>query len=331
MPRTHRPQPQSSRHAFTLVELLVVIAIIGTLVGMLLPAVQAAREAARRSQCGNNLKQLALGVLNHESARRALPSGWVYTDTRTNAESWAWGALLLPMIEEAPLHAQLRVTEGNLAANLLSARWQPVTTGVQTVLGTFRCPSDVGAEGGVIHNDRRFNGGIGHAARPYTPGVSNYIGVAGHYVVTDADRANSGLLYGNSRVRLAQISDGTSKTLLFGERDTRNCRSGAWAGIRNPQGTGSRGIWTAVGHARAKLNESALPWDNDPLGCGQGFSSLHPGGALFASAAGSVHFLTDDIEHRHITGITAQNHTDARNGVYQRLLSRDDGLSVDIP
>jgi prepilin-type N-terminal cleavage/methylation domain-containing protein len=257
MARPDHHCPPGQRRAFTLVELLVVIAIIGTLVGMLLPAVQAAREAVRRGQCGNNLKQLALGALNHESAQRSLPSGWVYTDTRTNAESWAWGALLLPSIEQAQLHAQLGISWGNLAANLLSAQWQPVTTGVQTVIGTFLCPSDVGSGAGLVHNDRRFNGGIGFAARPYTPAASNYVGIAGHYVVTDADRANSGLLYGNSRIRLAQISDGTSKTLLFGERDTRNCRSGAWAGIRNPQGTGSRGIWTAVGHARAKLNESA--------------------------------------------------------------------------
>jgi prepilin-type N-terminal cleavage/methylation domain-containing protein len=319
------------RRGFTLVELLVVIAIIGTLVGLLLPAVQAAREAARRSQCGNNLKQLALAAHTHESAQRSLPSGWENTYTRTNAETWGWGALLQPALEQAPLHAQLRVTQGNLAANLLSSQWQPVTTGLQTVIGTFLCPSDVDADGGLIHNDRRFNGGIGFAARAYTPGKSNYIGVAGHYVVTDADRANSGMLYGNSRIRIAQISDGTSKTLMFGERDTRNCRGGAWAGIRNPQGTGSRGIWTAVGHARAKLNESALPWDNDPLGCGQGFSSLHQGGAQFASADGAVRFITDDIDHRHITGITGQNHTDPRNGIYQRLLSRDDGLVVDLP
>ncbi|NBV44220.1 MAG: DUF1559 domain-containing protein [Planctomycetia bacterium] len=328
------PRPATSpalRRGFTLVELLVVIAIIGTLVGLLLPAVQSAREAARRSQCSNNLKQLALGIHNHESSQRTLPSGWVYTDTRANAESWSWGALLLPAVEQAPLHAQLRVAQGNLAAHLLSSQWQPVTTGVQTVIGTFLCPSDTGLQGGLVHNDRRFNGGIGYTARPYTPGASNYVGVAGHYVVTDADRANSGLFYGNSRVRMAQIIDGTSKTAMLGERDTRNCRGGAWAGIRNPQGTAARGIWTAVGHSRAKLNESALPWDNDPLGCGQGFSSLHPGGASFAAADGSVRFITDDIDHRHITGITSQNHTDPRNGVYQRLLSRDDGLTVDIP
>src|SRR5688572_24312533 len=111
---THR------RTGFTLVELLVVIAIIGVLVALLLPAVQAAREAARRSSCGNNLKQLGLALHNYEGTFNTLPPGWIASNglmhtgatTGTGTDgwgSWAWGAFILPFVEQRSLHEALRV------------------------------------------------------------------------------------------------------------------------------------------------------------------------------------------------------------------------------
>src|SRR5512134_1594864 len=115
--RTRKP---NSHRAFTFVELLVVIAIIGILVSLLLPAVQAAREAARRMQCGNNLKQLGLGLHNYESTYKTLPSGWIASPgfTHTSATTgtgidgqanWGWPAFILPFIEQRTLHDGLRV------------------------------------------------------------------------------------------------------------------------------------------------------------------------------------------------------------------------------
>ncbi len=319
----------AAKQGFTLVELLVVIAIIGILVALLLPAVQAAREAARRMQCGNNLKQITLALHNYADTYKNFPSGWSYPGV-ANTEAWGWSALVLPFIEQTSLHDQLRVTQGNLHSNLLSANWQPVVAGVQTVIPGFICPSDTGfTVYGQVHNDRRFNGGAGWAAHNYTPGISNYMGVAGHNIGRLNVQENTGIFFGNSHVAFKDITDGTSNTFIVGERDTLLCRSGSWVGVRNANGGATRGIFVVSGHSRAKLNESVLPWDNDPEGCGQGFSSLHPGGALFAMCDGSVSFISETIDHRHINGWG--KHTDPQNGVYQRLAARNDGLTVAVP
>ncbi|MFO0818144.1 MAG: DUF1559 domain-containing protein [Pirellulales bacterium] len=314
---------------FTLVELLVVIAIIGVLVALLLPAVQAAREAARRIKCGNNLKQIGLAVHNYADSFGAFPSGWIYAGA-ANYEVWGWGALTLPYLEQTTLHDQLRVNQGNLAANLLSANWQPIVAGLETVVPAYICPSDSGYQNrGQIHNDRRYNGGAGFVAHAYVPGLSNYIGVAGHNVNRINDLTNTGIFYGNSSLSFRDVLDGSSNTLLIGERDTKNCRSGSWIGVRNTNGGATRGIFVVSGHSRARLNESVLAWDSDPEGCGQGFSSLHPGGAQFVRVDGSVTFLADTVQHFHVNGNGA--HVNPNNGVYQRLLSKDDGLPVSQP
>ncbi len=320
---------QRRRIGFTLVELLVVIAIIGILVALLLPAVQAAREAARRMKCSNNLKQIGLAAHNYADAFGNFPSGWIYSGA-ANSEVWGWGALLLPYVEQQSLHDQLRVTQANLAANLLSANWQPVVAGLETPLQGYICPSDSGYQGrGQVHNDRRYNGGAGFVAHAYTPGVSNYIGVAGHNVDRVNNLPNTGVFFGDSSISFRDILDGTSNTLLVGERDTRYCRSGSWIGVRNTNGGATRGIFVVSGHSRAKLNESVLAWDFDPEGCGQGFSSLHPGGALFARCDGSVTFISETIQHFHVHGNGAE--VNPNNGVYQRLISRADGLAFDQP
>jgi prepilin-type N-terminal cleavage/methylation domain-containing protein/prepilin-type processing-associated H-X9-DG protein len=314
-----------ARPAFTLVELLVVIAIIGILVALLLPAVQAAREAARRMSCGNNLKQIGLALHNYHDTYKSFPSGWIYQGT-ANRECWGWAALALPFMEQTQIHQQLRVTQGNMVDNLLSSNWQPVVAALETPLEVFMCPSDTGFQKpGQIHNDRRFNGGAGFAAHAFTPGVSNYIGSNGHGPGRTGFEENSGVFYGGSSISFQDILDGTSNTFAVGERDTFYCRSGTWVGVRNGNGGGSRGVFVVVAQARAKLNESVLPWDHDPEGCGQGWGSLHPGGAQFVFCDGSVTFVPETIQFHHNRG-GWNNNGDPANGLYQRLISRADSL-----
>src|SRR3954449_9247648 len=142
------------RPAFTLIELLVVIAIIGVLIGLLLPAVQAAREAARRAHCVNNLKQMGLALASYESALGSFPSAYVGDpraagsaygvtfpdDNKNGPPGFAWGALILPFMEQVPLHASLNF---NLPC------WAPDnTTSARTKLSLFLCPSAVGGQDG---------------------------------------------------------------------------------------------------------------------------------------------------------------------------------------
>jgi prepilin-type N-terminal cleavage/methylation domain-containing protein len=334
---------KSKYPAFTLIELLVVVAIIGILVALLLPAVQSAREAARRVQCNNNLKQIGLALHNYHDTYKSFPSGYVYPSgfatnaAAANHESWGWLALTLPFLEQQALHDQLGVTSQPLYRGFATggAAFQDL---VSTAIPGFICPSDTEYnKPGNVHQNRHFEDGAGVVAggiaAPVRPGLSNYIGVSGHRDVVQRAH-NTGVFFGNSTISMADITDGTSHTFAVGERDTKNCRSGTWVGVRNPNGSGTRGTQVVVGHSRPKLNQdtTAIAWNTANFGCGEGFSSLHPGGALFLLADGSVRFVSDSINHfwygTTVQGTLAE-HQDPQNGVYQRLLSRNDGLTND--
>jgi prepilin-type N-terminal cleavage/methylation domain-containing protein len=343
---------------FTLVELLVVIAIIGVLVALLLPAVQAAREAARRSSCSNNLKQIGLGLQNYHDVILSFPPGYIDSPVASQ-EQWGWSALMLPYMEQGPLHERLGVNRGTLHQRL-TVDGALVVPAAETALKVFICPSDSGYNGpGFIHNNRHFNDGVGFVASgqptPFWPGVSNYMGVAGHRDLGTGSGGlpNTGILFGScirtpsntcprnigDPVKMADVLDGTSNTFAVGERDTKNCRSGTWLGVRNAAGSGTRGVHVVMGHARPRLNQpvpppsSNPPWSMAKTGCGEGFSSLHPGGALFVAVDGSVKFVSQTINHNWVNPSGNNNgnltdHMDQRNGVYQRLLSRDDKLVI---
>jgi hypothetical protein len=133
---------------------------------------------------------------------------------------------------------------------------------------------------------------------------------------------------------MSDFVDGTSNTFAVGERETLDCKSGTWVGVRRTNANGTGGVNVIVGHDHPKLNQSVLviAWNVNNTGCGDGFSSLHPGGALFALADGSARFVANGINHNWFGGTTAagqpDTHKDARNGVYQRLMSRADKLPV---
>ena len=270
---------------FTLVELLVVIAIIGILVALLLPAVQACREAARRTQCNNNLGQLALAVANYESAFRSLPPGVV--DASGPVQSIAqgqhigWLAQILPHLEQRNAYNLV-----DFSASAYSPANSPVRNWEAKV---FICPSDGSLASGP---------GVGH---------SNYAGCH-HDVEAPIDADNHGVLFLNSRVRLRDISDGTSQTILVGEKlltlSDLGWLSGTRATLRNtgsPINASSRagGVLAGIGDVAGWLNPAAASTsDSSPPG-GQaalivgGFESSHPGGAMAAFVDGSVHYLSD--------------------------------------
>lgn len=350
----------SRSRGFTLVELLVVIAIIGTLVALLLPAVQGAREAARKMSCSNNLHNLVLAVQQYEISLLCYPSGYIALpdpQAGTNAavnnfEGWGWAAMLLPYLEQKNLHTPLGVVGYSLSATLADAPNNNAKALIQTPVKIFICPSDTGFQGkGQTDTTRTFNasgqgasaGGVAVTA----PGLSNYIGVAGHRVPQD-HTPNTGIFYGNSYVKASDVIDGTSNTAMFGERDTLLCHSGTWVGVQNPGGSGARGASMVVGYSQPKLN-STVPNPNNATataatiwaqGCGEGFSSLHPGGAQFAFCDGSVRFVTTGISWNYINTSTgagggANDHKRMVNpangqpqGAYQLMMSRNDRIPI---
>jgi len=311
-----------SRIAFTLVELLVVIAIIGILIALLLPAVQAAREAARRMQCTNHLKQLALGVHNYASAHKSFPPGCV--DDNELIESWGWGAFLLPYIEQGPLHKELRMNERRLFDLLKHTTDRKLA---QTVIHTFRCPTDT-TDDLLPKNERHFhgNGNVGKIELA----TANYIACQGLYDIP-GDFKNDGVFFNDSKIRFRDIKDGTSNTFMLGERDKR-CNAGVWAGVRNPPGPCHWGVYQDRGRISKKLNapDEHEQGKNDCDSCAEGFSSAHADGANFALCDGSVRFISDSIDFQNGGLTTAQltnknaKYNPVKLGLYQRL-----GICID--
>jgi prepilin-type N-terminal cleavage/methylation domain-containing protein/prepilin-type processing-associated H-X9-DG protein len=189
------------RGAFTLVELLVVIAIIGILVALLLPAVQAAREAARRMQCQNNLKQIALGVLNYESAYRRLPASGIVDLSVTvtgNNESWGVHGRILNFLEQNNLNDLVDLNIG--------WDYQPAIDSLR--IPTYTCPSDPGT--GRIRDPG--------AGKPKLVPTSYGFNLGTWFVFNPSTRqGGDGAFYPNSHLSMAEFLDGTSNTLLAAE------------------------------------------------------------------------------------------------------------------
>ena len=271
--RMRSPSRQMRRKAFTLVELLVVIAIIGVLVALLLPAVQFARESARRTKCENNLKHIVLGLHNFESTYGYFPSA--YEGPGTNP-GWGWGSAVLPFCEQRNLYDAAQVNTAIFGAGANPAM---PTVHSETKLPLFRCPSDPAPDKNPIR--------LFHATSNYRA-VSGPVEMYTFYV----DHDYGGVLYQNSRTRMAKITDGTSNTLLIGEcmfDDKTGKRAALWAGMTGMRvfpGDPGPSIWVSdvmwsVDNVSAHINGPAP----------QAFSSRHPGGAFFAYSDGSVRFF----------------------------------------
>lgn len=333
------------RQGFTLVELLVVIAIIGILIGMLLPAVQQVREAARRTQCGNNLRQLMLANLNYESAHQAFPMGYTVT---SNGAGWGWGARILPFIEQNSLFDELGVSRTPLDA-LFSAPPATLTQLMQTPITTFLCPSDSGFDGNHLLPDSPRGRNLFPGNRQ--PAVSNYKAAAGALApqIRIGSGSNAfprdglGMFMGNNKIGLSEVYDGTSNTIALGEADTLIRRSGTWLGIRSGNTMSHSSIYYVVSWAGARINQpSGAPFPNSgnsgspnsnpglntPPGANTGYGSLHAGGgANFCYADGSVRFISQDIDHRPVYSNFGLGDVN-QMGLYQQLMCRDDGVPL---
>ncbi len=277
-----------SRNAFTFIELLVVIAIMGVLIGLLLPAIQAAREAARNAQCASNLRQIGLALQNFQAGRRCFPSGYQavfkYKDGATDTSpGWGWSTAILPFIEEASIFKAINLTmpiesSGNAAA-------------IRRLVPIYRCPSDILSQSAFAVPDD-FGTTVATAA------PSSYAACCGGDESGTGDRSGAGIFYRSSRTTVAEILDGTSKTILVGERSWANA-NGIWAGAvsgavcqrgeLNPcpgSKSGSSPAPTLV-LSHAHLNNAS----NDTDGGLDDFSSRHTDGANFVFADGSIRFL----------------------------------------
>jgi prepilin-type processing-associated H-X9-DG protein len=340
------------------------------LVSMLLPAVQSAREAARKMQCGNNLHNLALAVHQYHDQLNYFPnSHFFYPQTKgggdsictngaTNCEEWGWNILILPYIEQQNLHTQLSVNDLSLHHVLGGANpgLPDPRQLLQIKLAVFICPSDSNPTGNLSPTERNFNNGMGIGAggwgTGFVGGVSNYMCNRGTEVRAAIPGSMPpqpfpdtwGVFLDNFSKRMQDISDGTSNTLMLGERDSQICRSGTWIGVRNPTGSGSQGIYTVAATVHVRLNtpDPPIAWNAANAGCSVGFSSLHPGGGNFALCDGSIRFITNNIDFRPDTGplhdYDAHIPRDGRYGppptgqnvysVYSRLGRRNDGFPV---
>jgi prepilin-type N-terminal cleavage/methylation domain-containing protein/prepilin-type processing-associated H-X9-DG protein len=327
------------RRAFTLVELLVVIAIIAVLVGLLLPAVQSAREAARRMACNNNLKQHGVGIQGYASARRTLPPafGWLrQSNGAAWQKAWGWGAFILPYLEQTALADTLGVTSREFDEALPgnnSATWPAAElAAIRTPLTVYRCPSDIAPT--PINTSADFCHSGGPDATK--PAISNYAGVYGYQYSNWWPAATGrpdqvGAMRGQQGVGFAEMTDGTSSTFLVGERGWTH-GAAYWVGVGN---TNSEDTWSspkAVG--RVFLLKLNCPITSRFYSA---FSSMHAGGANFLFADGAVRFIseaidfdngmqTDGAPHHWSTPWGSVNK--ATIGIYQRLGCRDDGQPV---
>lgn len=329
------------RRGFTLIELLVVIAIIAILVAILLPAVQQAREAARRSQCKNNLKQIGVALFNYEETFGAFPAanyrsnqGGSNNGTEGRDALWGWGTMILPFMDQQGLYDAL--DPSNRALELAVADPGTIDQMRQPLAG-FLCPSDPGESTNDI---RRLPTNVGGNAdcRQNCEAVakSNYVG-SNHTGVHNRVNPNGMFVWASNGAgnratvrRVRDVTDGMSNTIMVGERayelfnrrDSRKYVHGAGVVFGtngdNDGGDPHRGLVYVTAAGRYGINyqlahgsgSSAYPMQGGRRTREFSFSSQHPGGAQFLMGDGRVLFLSEVTEHRSDSG----NRPSTRNG-----------------
>ncbi|HEY7424841.1 MAG TPA: DUF1559 domain-containing protein [Gemmataceae bacterium] len=296
--------PKRRRPGFTLIELLVVIAIIAILIGLLLPAVQKVREAAARSQCTNNLKQIGLAMHNYHDVYLQFPqkAAGVLLDTPhqiTPDPSYSWHVFVLPFIEQGNLYNQ--INPNSIPLKTWFTNWSSGgQTLFQTPVKTFVCPSDVpGGQGPYLNANRPWKSQT--SSPPAYTGLTNYVGNAGD----GGDNAGkeTGVIVMDHFVRIGDITDGTSNTFLVGERDSLGGRwAGLWIGMSLTDGDAEVWEQAVAGEVWVQMMSGNGGVVTGPGGALQGgaepthaFGSLHTGGANFVFCDGSVHFIVQSI------------------------------------
>ena len=300
-------KPASIRLGFTLVELLVVIAIIGTLVGLLLPAVQQAREAARRSSCGNNLKQIGTALLNFESAKKAFPAGYSIFLSSGGEPCWGWATFILPYMEQADIYNGLDPTNRKLSALFVASPAAADKDLLQSPIQTYRCPSDKTA---ALNNLKSATAASFGSTDHFFLSTSNYVGSGGSAFASGANDTG-GVLYGFFDAKAAtpgpgplgvtakRVSDGLSKTLAVGERSDFNL-SAVWAGVGNSNASDNDRVSRTLGRPGFWFNDNSAVVGG-PENQGKGFGSSHPAGAHFAFCDGSVQFISEFMTAANLT------------------------------
>jgi prepilin-type N-terminal cleavage/methylation domain-containing protein len=334
---------RAQRTGFTLIELLVVIAIIAILIALLLPAVQQAREAARRTQCRNNLKQLGLGLHNYHDTFNVFPPGHLHRGTwdgvgpdPANAAGdggtgFAWSAMILPYMDQAPLYNQFNYNVPIMRAGVPAA----VANGTlsASTVPYARCPSDIAPvtqNTGAAADPHRI---AAQATTSYKASAGSYDGNSNGWPFNNQDRRN-GMFCRDSAYSIRDCVDGMSNQILVGEVTWTVATNGRMYASHDPvngyaSGNGPRVM--ATGQWVMNLPLSAPSGDRN-----EAFHSVHEGGVHFLFGDGTVRFLSENMQHTTwlwdspsgVAGADPFNRANngASYGIYQRLHSRNDRL-----
>lgn len=301
--------------AFTLVELLVVIAVISVLIGLLLPAVQSAREAARRMQCSNHLKQLGIALHNYHDTHHCFPSAWRGYDKLDPSKShpygrpgWSWAAAILPFMEQQSLRDLIDLDRSVADPENRIARETPIslfvcpTNSFPEKTFTLRSVSDAAVP--VPSPVLLVSGEMSEDELDSSFSMSNYVASFGttsaHPPTATPPQAgdlylSDGAFYHNSELGMSAFTDGLSNTIFLGERASLRPHLSTWVGM--PPGT-KCATALVVAASRSGFNNT---------GVGHGFSSEHPSGAQFLLGDGSVHFVAETIDADLFRSVTTRD------------------------
>ena len=286
------------KSGFTLIELLVVIGIIAVLIGLLLPAAQQAREAARRASCVNNLKQFGLALQNYHESHNTFPPGYVSNfDASGNDKGpgWGWGSMILSELDQGALRSNIRYESPIESSVNANPRITPVNS--------WTCPSDVAQNTWTaVTRDPLGN----PLTTICTVASGNYVGVFG---IAEPGIDGEGVFFRNSRIGVRDITDGSSQTLMVGERSQKWCVA-SWVGAV----TGAQ-LFPPAGSPAVPLVENASgmilghtfegPPNSGGLECNC-FSSLHVGGANFVFVDGHVQFISASMDRGTFKGLSTR-------------------------